>query len=107
MVFVLAALGKDGSISKPWIELGGYYRLELPTDLAAGHSIVCDGEKLKLYNEKGKFEKEFPLSEKAASLTAGKNTLNFDCKFPSDEALKVRVVVKCIGQPELIVREGK
>jgi len=107
LVFVLTALGKDGSISKLWIELGGYYKLEFPTDLTAGHSIVCDGEKLKLYNEKGNFEKEFPLSEKVASVTAGKNTLKFDCEFPNNEALKVRLVVKCIGQPELIAREGK
>ena len=107
LVFVLTALGKDGSISKLWIELGGYYKLEFPTDLSAGHSIVCDGEKLKLYNEKGNFEKEFPLSEKVASVAAGKNTLKFDCEFPNNEALKVRLVVKCIGQPELIAREGK
>ncbi len=106
LIFVLTALGNDGSISKPWIELGGYYKLEFPTDLAAGHSIVCDGEKLKLYNEKGNFEKEFPLSEKVASVAAGKNTLKFDCEFPNNEALKVRLVVKCIGRPELIAREG-
>lgn len=107
LLFVLTALGKDGSISKPWIELGGYYRLELPTDLAAGHSIVCDGKKLKLYNEKGNFEKELPVPEKVPSLAAGKNTFKFDCEFPNNEALKVRLVVKCIGSPERIAREAK
>jgi hypothetical protein len=102
LVFVLTVLGKEGSISKPWIELGGYYRLEFPGDLAAGHSMVCDGEKLKLYNEKGNFEKEFPLAEKVASVAEGKNTLKFDCEFPNNEALKVRLVVKCIRPPERI-----
>jgi len=100
--FVLTVLGKDGSIRNPWIEIGGYHKLELAAELAAGHSLVCDGEKLKLYNEKGNFDKEPPSPKSIPALTAGSNALKFDCEFPNNDSLKIRLVVKCISKPEVI-----
>jgi len=31
-------------VSNPWIDLDGYFKLELPGDYEAGNSIVCDGK---------------------------------------------------------------
>jgi hypothetical protein len=100
--FALTVLGKQGMIRNPWVELGGYYKLEMPGDFAAGYSIVCDGQTLKLYNDKGNFKKELPLSSAVAAVVTGRNTLKFDCEFPAGDDLKIRFVVKCISRPESI-----
>lgn len=100
--FALTVLGKEGMIRNPWVELGGYYKLELTGDFTAGYSIVCDGEKLKVYNEKGNFKRELPLSKAVPTLAAGKNGIKFDCEFPKRDDLKIRFIVKCIRSPELI-----
>lgn len=100
--FALTILGKEGTIRNPWVELGGYYKLEMAGDFAVGYSIVCDGEKLKLYNEKGNFKKELPLSSAVAAAATGRNALKFDCEFPTGDDLKIRFIVKCISHPESI-----
>ena len=83
------------------MELDGYYKLELPGEFKAGYSIVCDGGKLKLYNEKGNFSKEIQLSQAVPELTQGKHTLKFDCEFQDESQLKIRAVFKTISLPEV------
>jgi hypothetical protein len=102
LAFALTVLGKEGMIRNPWVELGGYYKLDVPGDFIAGYSIVCDGEKLKVYNEKGNFKKELPLSKAVPTLATGKNALKFDCEFPKGDDLKIRFIIKCVSSPELI-----
>ena len=105
LAFALTVLGKEGLIKNPWIELGGYYRLDLPGDLAAGRSLVCDGQRLKVYNEKGNFDKELPMSKAIPALAAGTNAIKFDCEFPKGDEVKIRFVVKCISSPETMPRK--
>ncbi len=100
--FSLTIMGKEGVINNPWLELDGYYKLELPGEFKAGYSIVCDGGKLKLYNDKGSFTKEIPLGKPVPELTQGKHTLKFDCEFPDESQLKIRAVFKTISSPEVI-----
>ncbi len=102
LAFALTVLGKNGVVKNPWLELGGYYKLELPGDFAAGYSVVCDGEKLKVYNEKGNFNKELPLAKAIPVVPSGKQTIKFDCEFPEGEELKIRFIVKTISAPEMI-----
>jgi hypothetical protein len=105
LAFALTVLGKEGRIRNPWVELGGYYKLELPGDLAAGYSIICDGERIKLYNEKGIFNKELPVSKAVPALAKGRNVIKFDCEFPQGDGLKIRFIVKCLSRPEVIAKE--
>ncbi len=100
--FNLTIMGKEGKIYNPWIELDGYYKLELPGEFNAGFSIVCDGEKIKLYNEKGRFNKEIPMSKPIPELTEGEHTVKFDCAFSDESQLKIRSVFKTIRKPEII-----
>ena len=102
MTFSLTIMGKEGVINNPWLELDGYFKLELPGEFKAGYSIVCDGGKLKLYNDKGSFNKEIPLSQPVPELAQGKHTLKFDCEFPEDSQLKIRAVFKTMRLPEVI-----
>ena len=100
--FSLTIMGKEGIINNPWMELDGYYKLELPGEFNAGYSIVCDSGKLKLYNEKGNFSREILLNQPIPELTQGKHTLKFDCEFPDESQLKVRAVFKTKSLPEMI-----
>ena len=102
LVFSLTLMGKEGVINNPWFELDGYYKLELPGEFKAGYSIVCDGGKLKLYNEKGNFNKEISLNQAIPGLSQGKHVLKFDCEFPDESQLKIRAVFKTMSLPEVI-----
>jgi hypothetical protein len=102
--FVMTVLGKEGKIRNPWVELGGFYKMEMPGDFSPGYSIVCDGENLKVYNEKGNFTKELPLSGPVSAIAAGRSALKFDCEFPEGDDLKIRFIVKCVSSPEIIAK---
>ena len=65
-------------------------------------TCVCDGGKLKLYNDKGSFTKEIPLGKPVPELTQGKHSLKFDCEFPDESQLKIRAVFKTMSSPEVI-----
>ncbi|MEI6408347.1 MAG: hypothetical protein WCR52_03095 [Bacteroidota bacterium] len=99
--FNLTFMGKEGAIFNPWIELDGYFKLELPGEYEAGNSIVCDGNTLKLYNDKGSFIKEIALKQAIPILKTGKHTIKFDCKFPKEGALINRFIVKTRSAPEI------
>jgi hypothetical protein len=100
--FVLTFMGKEGSINNPWIELDGYYKLELPGEFQAGSSVVCDGKTIKLYDSKGSFKKELATKQSIPVLKTGKHSVKFDCQFPSDSELSNRFVIKTMGSYELI-----
>ena len=95
-------MGKEGSISNPWIEIDGYFRLELPGEYEAGNSVVCDGTTLKIYNRKGEYVKDIALKQTIPSLQLGKHSIKFDCKFPEEVALTNRFIVKTMNNPEII-----
>jgi len=100
--FTLTFMGKEGAISNPAIELDGYFRLELSGEYEAGNSIVCDGTTIKIYDNKGSFKKEITLKQVIPSLKTGKHTIRFDCKFPDENELTNRFIIKTISTPEII-----
>jgi hypothetical protein len=102
--FTLTCMGKEGSVTNPWIELDGYYRLELAGEYEAGYSVVCDGIGIKVYNKKGGFVKEIALTKTIPKLTIGKHSIKFDCEFPKDKELTNRFIIKTISKPEIILK---
>ena len=100
--FTLTFMGKEGEIKNPWIELDGYFKLDLPGEYAAGSTVVCDGTTLKIYNSKGGFLKDIPFQQAIPSLKAGKHTIKFDCQFPEETELTNRFIVKTMSKPEII-----
>jgi hypothetical protein len=94
--------GKEGTISNPWIDLDGYFKLELPGTFDAGNSIVCDGKSVRLYNKKGGFMKEIPVQQAIPVLKPGRHVVKFDCEFQEDSELTVGFVVKTRSNPEII-----
>lgn len=102
--FTLTIMGKEGSISNPWMEIDGFFNLQLPGEYEAGNSIVCDGTSLKMYNKKGAFVKEIVMKQAIPSLKIGKHIIKFDCKFPEEMELTNRFILKTMSSPEIIVK---
>jgi hypothetical protein len=100
--FTLTFMGKEGVISNPWIELDGYFKLELPGEYEAGNSVVCNGTTLKIYDNKGSFKNEIALKQPIPRLKSGKHTIKFDCGFPDENELTNRFIIKTISSPEII-----
>jgi hypothetical protein len=103
--FSLTLKGKEGEIVNPWIELDGWFRLELPGQYKAGSSIVCDGVKIKLYNEKGNFNREISLTQAIPVLKKGGHTIRFDCEYPAESNITNRFIVKTRSSPESILKK--
>jgi len=91
-------------ISNPWIELDGYFKINLPGEYEAGNTIVCDGTTLKMYNSKGSFKKDIPILQAIPKLKIGKHVFKFDCEFPEDIELTNRFIIKTISNPEIILK---
>lgn len=102
LIFTLTFMGKEGSIHNPWIELDGYFKLELPGEFEAGNSVVCDGATLKIYTNKGSFKKQIELNKPIPILNQGKHTVKFYCQFPEETELTNRFIIKTISNPEII-----
>lgn len=102
LCFTLTLMGKAGTLSNPWIELDSYFKLELPGTFDAGNSIVCDGKTIKIYNRKGSFIKDIPISQAIPQLKTGKHILKFDCAFPDESELVNNLIIKTISNPEII-----
>ncbi len=100
--FTLTFMGKEGTISNPWIELDGYFMLKLPGEYEAGNTIVCDGTTLKMYNYKGSFQKDIPIQQAIPGLKTGKHMIKFGCEFPEDNELTNRFIIKTKSNPEII-----
>ncbi len=100
--------GKDGNkpsgetITNLRIQLDGYLPMEFPGAYKEGNSLVCDGSKIKLYDEKGRYKQDVEFSQSIPVLTAGKHRIKFNCTFPDNSLLKTRFIIKTISQPELI-----
>lgn len=102
LCFTLTVMGKEGTVSNPWIDLDDYFKLELPGAYEAGNSIVCDGKTIKLYNNKGSFTNDILLNQAIPQLKTGKHILKFDCEFPKENELSIRYIIKTISSPEII-----
>ena len=100
--FTLTFMGKSGAVSDPWIELDGYFKINLPGEYEAGNTIVCDGTTLKMYNSKGSFKKDIPIQQAIPGLKTGKHIIKFGCEFQEDNELTNRFIIKTISSPEII-----
>ncbi|QIL41348.1 hypothetical protein G7074_20025 [Pedobacter sp. HDW13] len=100
--FTLTFTGKEGVIRNPWLELDGYFKLELPGEFEAGTSIVCNGTTVKVYNSKGGFKKEITLKQPVPALKTGKHTIKFDCGFTDESEIINRFIIKTISNAEVI-----
>lgn len=101
--FTLTFLGNTGTITNPVLELDHFSRIEIAGTFEAGSSVACDGKSIKLYNSKGRFLKEVPVSGSIPMLSRGLHTLKYDCTFSGGEESPVnRIVIKTSGKAEIL-----
>jgi hypothetical protein len=103
--FKLFINGKSGNISKTKIIIDNYKDIEIPIELKAGQTIICDGSKfLRIYNEKGKQINIISLNN-IIEIDKGIHEIIFDTKFAGDEDLQVEFSLKSLGNAERISKK--
>lgn len=101
--FNLNLSGKSGSISNIKIQVDNYTEINLPIELKAGESIVCDGtENLRLYSEKGRPNGTYHLSDLPPVVSPATHTIIFDCAFNDGESPKVEMQFRELGKTEIV-----
>ncbi len=101
--FRLTVKGDEGHLSALELEFDRSFTFNLPAEVKAGTSLVCDGSAaLRLYDKKGRFVSTYDLVRPAPSLRKGNHVLRFDCEFGDSDDLKVNLVVKQKGKEETI-----
>jgi len=101
--FKILVNAKKGSISKTKIILDNYAEIEIPLEVKAGQTLICDETKLlRVYDEKGKQLSSLKLNN-LPEIDKGNHQINFDTKF-SDDDMKIEFTVKSIGIAEKIFK---
>ncbi len=94
---------KNGAIAKPDLEFDHSFKFNLPDNLDAGSSVVCNGsQNLRIYDAKGRFIKTYDMGRKPPMLRKGTHNLRFDCLFSGSDDLVVHIVIKQKGEAETI-----
>lgn len=105
--FRLHLSGKSGGINAIKIQLDNYAEINLPIDIKAGESIVCDGTStIQLYQKNGTLKGGYKLSAQPPVLSPGSHTIIFDCAFAEGETPKVEMQCKGLESMEM-VQAGK
>ena len=103
MQFRLNIKGKSGTVSNIKMQLDNYAEINLPIELKAGESIVCDGsENIHLYNEHGQPKGEYKMSLPPPVVSSGAHLIIIDCAFGGEEPPKIEMQFKGLNKMETI-----
>ncbi len=101
--FRLKAAGKSGTVSNIKLQLDNYAEINVPIDLKANESIVCDGtEYLQLYNERGKLKGTYKMSSLPPVVSSGTHTIIIDSSFGGEEPPKIEMQFKGLNKKEAV-----
>ena len=101
--FRLKAAGKSGTVSNIKIQLDNYAEINLPIELKAGESIVCDGtEYLQLYNERGKLKGTYKMASLPPAVSSGDHAIIIDSSFGGEEPPKIEMQFKGLNKKETV-----
>ncbi|ULQ54673.1 hypothetical protein [Flavihumibacter fluvii] len=101
--FRLNVAGKSGSIRNLKMMVDNYAEINLPIELKAGESIVCDGSMdIRIYDENGKPKGSHRLAALPPVVAPTNHTIIFDCGFNDGESPKVELQFKCLGNTDTI-----
>ena len=101
--FRLKAAGKSGSVSNIKLQLDNYAEINVPIELKANESIVCDGtEYLQLYNEHGKLKGTYKMSSLPPAVSPGAHTIIIDSSFGGEEPPKIEMQFKGLNKKEAV-----
>ena len=101
--FRLHVSGKSGSINNIKMLVDNYAEINLPIELKAGESIVCDGtENIQIYDEQGKPKGNYHLTNMLPVTSKATHTIIFDCSFNDGESPKVEMQFKDLGKKKMV-----
>jgi hypothetical protein len=106
--FRLEVEGTAGTVSNARLNLDNYLDINLPVELQAGESLVCDGTNIvRVYDAKGKPRHTLTLEQNPPNMQQGGHQLLVDADFSSDSDLKIHFQIKGLAQSTYISLEMK
>jgi len=83
--------------------VNNYAEINVPIELKASESIVCDGtEYLQLYNERGKLKGTYKMSSLPPAVSSGAHTIIIDSSFGGEEPPKIEMQFKGLNKKEAV-----
>ncbi|UOE47252.1 hypothetical protein MTO98_22870 [Mucilaginibacter sp. SMC90] len=100
---VVTAVGDDGKLNDPVVEIDHGYHVKIPVTLQAGQTLaINNAETASLYDQKGRLIRNIPLATKLPELSIGTHNVLFDAATDANSAVKVKVVIKLLENKELL-----
>ena len=97
MQFQLNVVGKEGNVTNIKIQLDNYAEINIPMDIEAGETIICDGTAtIRMYDKNGKLKNTQQLQAKLPMVAAGNHTIIIDCTFGGEDTPKIEMQFKGI-----------
>ena len=107
VMFILSLLPEENSqgsaIEKIFIEVNNYNKMEVPLKMEPFQSLKLDNTgKLQLFDRNWNLLNTIDINAKIPSLSKGKNKIIFDADFENENASKIKVEIKTIGDAETV-----
>jgi len=101
--FVLHAMGDDGKITNPAIDIDNSFHLVIPCTVLAGQTLTIGNLNVaSLYDRKGKLIKKIKVDSKLPDLAVSKHTLSFDAATDSNSSIKIKIELKLLKIEEAL-----
>lgn len=101
--FRLYIKGKSGTVSNIKMQFDNYAEINLPGELKAGQSIVCDGTlNLQLFDEHGKPAGTYTLPALPPVFSSGTHTVIMDCSFGGEVTPAIEMQFKGLNKKETV-----
>jgi hypothetical protein len=106
--FRLNVVGKEGTLKNIKLQVDQYADINLPIELQAGESLVCDGTNLiRIYDKNGKPKSNYSLNIKPLMISSGNHTIMADCSFVGDETPEMELQFKGMSRIEQVQIKSK
>ena len=101
--FQLNVSGKEGAVTDIKIQVDNYSEINLPVQLTAGESLVCDGTKeIRIYNQQGRPKGKITLPQPPTFMSKGGHTVVVDCSFNGELPPVIEVQFKGLDKVEVV-----
>ncbi|MBZ5855554.1 hypothetical protein [Flavihumibacter profundi] len=99
----LNLIGKSGGIRNLKMQIDNYTEINLPIELVAGESIVCDGtQELRLFDANGKPKGTYHMANMPPMTSPARHSIIFDCGFMEGESPKLEMQFRYLDKTDLV-----
>jgi hypothetical protein len=102
--FSIEIRGKSGSANNLKIVFDNYAEINIPNELKAGETVICDGSGIiRIYDDKGKLRESLDFENNIPTLDAGQHEITLDAVFTGEEPPKAEMLIKWMKNPERVM----